>query len=243
MCDVGLECELLLQGWKTAGPLPVLASTIVGGLLGMLVAFMVICSLVEISLSFFEAVMFGIVLLFVGGFMIWRAASMEEGQPRTCFRIMMGAFGAAVGVAGLCCFGLQEGWGTSMSTSSKVPIYFLLGTTLSFSVIFGFGEIVNMCVAHCVSEEARPVFNSSKQIMLLVVLASIMGAIEGLVFGSLDAEDDVYLRDQFQETNKVCIPMGGCIGALLGLINESLRNQPEQNEAVGKDRTDPYQTI
>ncbi len=48
---------------------------------------------------------------------------------------------------------------------------------------------------------------------------------------------DTFAADQ------VCIPMGGCIGALLGLINESLRNQPEQNEAVGKDRTDPYQTI
>jgi uncharacterized protein YacL len=241
---VALELELLWQGWKTAGPVAVVASTVVGALLGMLVSFMVICSLVEISLSFFEAVMFGIVLTFVGGFMIWRATSMHEGQPKPCFRVMMGGFGVAVGVAGVCCFGLQEGWGTSMSTQAKIPIYFLLGTTLSFSVIFGFGEIVNLCVAHCVSEETRPVFNSSKQIMILVVLTSIMGAIEGLVFGSLDAEDDVYLRKQFPETNKVCIPLGACVGALMGFLNESLRNQPDQsNEAVGKDRTDPYQTI
>merc|ERR1712072_607784 len=126
----------------------------------------------------------------------------------------MGIFGVAVVVAGLCCFGLQEGWGTSMTPSAKVPIYFLLGTTLSFSVIFGFGEIVNMCVANFVSDETRPVFNSSKQIILLVVLASFMGAVEGLVFGSLDAEDDKQLNDQFQQTNNVCIPIGAVVGAL-----------------------------
>lgn len=114
---------------------------------------------------------------------------MEEDQPRTVFRLIMGGFGLAVCVAGLCCIGLQEGWGKSMSPSQKVPethrrprfhsdehvvsflpfpivlrrtplrhsasrlvaqvpIYFLLGTTLSFSVIFGFGEIVNMGMAH-----------------------------------------------------------------------------------------------
>jgi len=243
MSSVSFEMELLVQGWKSAGPLAVLISTVVGALLGMLVSFMVLCSLVEISLSFFEAVMFGVVLLFVGCFMIWRAASMQEDQPRTAFRILMGVFGVAVCVAGMCCFGLQEGWGTSMSPSAKVPIYFLLGTTLSFSVIFGFGEIVNMCVAYCISDEAKPVFNSSKQIVLLVVLASFMGAVEGLVYGGLDAEDDIYLRNQFQETNKICIPLGGCVGALLGLLNESLRHQPEQNESAGKNRTDPYQTI
>ena len=176
---------------------------------------------------------------------------MEEDQPRTVFRLIMGGFGLAVCVAGLCCIGLQEGWGKSMSPSQKVPethrrprfhsdehvasflpfpivlrrnplrhsashlvaqvpIYFLLGTTLSFSVIFGFGEIVNMGMAHFTvttcptllyvprlgvtcwralqGEDAAPIFNSTRQIALLVTLASIMGAIEGIIFGSLDAE-------------------------------------------------------
>lgn len=48
----------------------------VGGFLGVVVAFMVICSLAEISLSFFEAIMFGIVLLFVGCFMIWSVPAL-----------------------------------------------------------------------------------------------------------------------------------------------------------------------
>ena len=89
----------------------------------------------------------------------------------------------------------QGGRGASgfLSLASQVPIYFLLGTTLSFSVIFGFGEIVNICAGSCMQDEvilqpllhiadhllhvqSAPVLNSPKQILLLVVLASVMGA-------------------------------------------------------------------
>jgi len=118
-----------------------------------------------------------------------------------------------------------------------------LGTTLSFAFIFGFGEIVNWCVQSCSGEDGKLVFSSSKSVILLVITATLMGAFEGLVFGSLDAEDDVYLRSQFQETNSDCIPVGAALGALCGLINESIRHQPENTAAAGKDRTDPYQTI
>ena len=102
-----------------------------------------------------------------------------------------------------------------------------------------------MCVAHFIGDETKPVFNSSRQIMLLVGMAAVMGAIEGLIFGSLDAEDDKYLRNQFQEANSICLPLGGCIGAVLGLVNESLRHQPDESTATtgGTARTDPYQTI
>eukprot|EP00656_Telonema_subtile_P056195 TRINITY_DN8930_c0_g1_i2.p1 TRINITY_DN8930_c0_g1~~TRINITY_DN8930_c0_g1_i2.p1 ORF type:complete len:245 (+),score=52.90 TRINITY_DN8930_c0_g1_i2:213-947(+) len=237
------EWNLMVQGWKSAGPLPTLVSAVVGAILGMLVAFMVICSLVEISLSFFEAVMFGFVLLFVGVFMVWRAMATGEVQPPPLFRAVMGGFGGLVAVSGLCCFMLQEGWHHGMSTHAKIPIYFMLGTTLSFSVIFGFGEIVNICAGGCMDETAAPVLNSPKQILVLVILASIMGAVEGIIFGTLDAEDDIYLRGNFQRTTQYCMPLGGSVGFLMGFVNESLRHQPTQADQVDKTRTDPYQSI
>ena len=169
---------------------------------------------------------------------------MPEDQPQSgTFRMIIAVFGVGVTTAGLCCFGLQEGWGTSMSPESKMPIYFLLGTTLSFAFIFGFGEIVNFCVQACQEEDSPPVFNSSKSVILLVIIATLMGAVEGLVFGGLDAEDDIYLRNQFQETNSVCVPIGGAMGAFLCLVNASFRAQPQYSEVAGKDRTDPYQSI
>ena len=39
-----------------------------------------------------------------------------------------------------------------------------------------------------------------------------MRAVEGIIFGTLDAEDDVYLRDNFQKTNGDCIPIGASVG-------------------------------
>merc|ERR1712199_114708 len=157
------EWNMLLQGWKSAGPMGTLISGIVGGVCGIVVAFMVICSLVEISLSFFEAVMFGCVLIFVGAFMIWRSLDSGDVQPPVFFRAIMGGFGGLVALSGGCCFMLQEGWHHGMSPHSKIPIYFMLGTTLSFSVIFGFGEIINICVASCLEDQASPVLNSPKQ--------------------------------------------------------------------------------
>merc|ERR1711934_276207 len=241
---VAFEMELLMQGWKSAGPVATVISTVVGGLLGMLVSFMVICSLVEISLSFFEAVMFGCVLLFVGLFMIWRAMDSGDVQPPVFFRAIMGGFGGLVALSGGCCFMLQEGWHHGMSAHSKIPIYFMLGTTLSFSVIFGFGEIVNICVGSCMEEQASPVLNSPKQILLLVFLASVMGAVEGIIFGTLDAEDDIYLRGNFEKTIHYCMPLGGSVGLAMGILNESLRHQPSAVDTVAdKLRTDPYQSI
>merc|ERR1712196_26795 len=112
------EWNMLLQGWKSAGPLGTLISGIVGGVCGIVVAFMVICSLVEISLSFFEAVMFGCVLIFVGAFMIWRSLDSGDVQPPVFFRAIMyitsfglcvdrhcrGGFGGLVALSGGCCF-------------------------------------------------------------------------------------------------------------------------------------------
>ena len=50
-----------------------------------------------------------------------------------------------------------------------------------------------------------------------------MGAVEGLIFGMLDAEDDIYLQDQFLRTRRACVPLGGCTGALVGVLNQMFR--------------------
>ena len=56
-----------------------------------------------------------------------------------------------------------------------------------------------------------------------VIAAVGMGAVEGLIFGMLDAEDDIYLQDQFLRTRRACVPLGGCTGALVGVLNQMFR--------------------
>eukprot|EP00658_Telonema_sp_P-2_P037913 TRINITY_DN2724_c0_g1_i4.p2 TRINITY_DN2724_c0_g1~~TRINITY_DN2724_c0_g1_i4.p2 ORF type:complete len:170 (+),score=36.74 TRINITY_DN2724_c0_g1_i4:209-718(+) len=145
-------------------------------------------------------------------------------QPERLYRIILGTTSVMVILSGLFCFALQEDWHKSMSVHQKVPIYFLLGTTLSFSIIFGMGDIVNICGTRCTGEDETPVFHTHAQIYLVVVAAVLMGAVEGLIFGLLDAEDDVYLHNQFERTRRLCIPIGGVTGAVVGVLNQMFRH-------------------
>eukprot|EP00658_Telonema_sp_P-2_P052524 TRINITY_DN40756_c0_g1_i1.p2 TRINITY_DN40756_c0_g1~~TRINITY_DN40756_c0_g1_i1.p2 ORF type:complete len:141 (-),score=39.09 TRINITY_DN40756_c0_g1_i1:42-422(-) len=88
------EWNLFAQGWKAAGLFQVGCSTVVGGLVGMTVAFVVICALVEISISSLEAGMFGAALLAMGAFMMWRSMASAEIQPPALYRAIVGCVGS-----------------------------------------------------------------------------------------------------------------------------------------------------
>merc|ERR1712146_410600 len=214
-----------------------LLSGLLGAVVGMVISFLVICTLVEISLSYFEAVLFGFILVLLGGFILARTMCGPE-QPERLYRIILGGVSVLVIISGLCCFALQEDWHKNMSVHQKVPIYFLLGTTLSFSVIFGMGDIVNICGTRCVGEDEVPVFHTHAQIYLVVIAAVIMGAVEGLIFGLLDAEDDVYLHNQFEQTRHLCIPIGGVTGAIVGVLNQMFRHVNNDEDQYRPVRTD-----
>merc|ERR1711934_865340 len=208
---------------KRAGFKELIIAAFIGSLVGMLIAFLVICTLVEISLSYFEAVLFGCILVLLGGFILARTMCATD-QPERLYRIILGGFAVLVVLSGLCCFALQEDWHKNMTVHQKIPIYFLLGTTLSFSIIFGMGDIVNICGTRCTGEDDVPIFHSNAQIYLVVIAAVVMGAAEGLIFGCLDAEDDMYLHDQFLKTRQTCVPLGGVTGAVVGILNQMFRH-------------------
>merc|ERR1711990_956596 len=94
---------------KAAGCKEVVLSAFIGGVLGMVIAFLVICTLVEISLSYFEAVLFGFILVLLGGFILARTMCGPE-QPERMYRIILGGVSVLVIISGLCCFALQEDW-------------------------------------------------------------------------------------------------------------------------------------
>merc|ERR1711934_105079 len=208
---------------KRAGFKELIIAAFIGSLVGMLIAFLVICTLVEISLSYFEAVLFGVILVLLGGFILARTMCASD-QPERFYRIILGGFAVLVVISGLCCFALTENWHKQLTVKEKIPIYFLLGTTLSFSIIFGMGDIVNICGTRCTGEDETPIFHTNAQIYLVVIAAVIMGAVEGLIFGCLDAEDDVYLHDQFQKTRQACVPLGGVTGSIVGVLNQMFRH-------------------
>merc|ERR1711998_63348 len=238
---VQLSMEALrdpITALKLAGIKEVILSMLIGSVLGMVIAFLVICTLVEISLSYFEAVLFGCILVLLGGFILARTLCASD-QPERFYRIILGGFAVLVVISGMCCFALQENWHKQLTAHEKIPIYFLLGTTLSFSIIFGMGDIVNICGTRCTGEDDVPIFHTNAQIYLVVIAAVIMGAIEGLIFGCLDAEDDMYLHDQFLATRQACIPLGGVTGAVVGVLNQMFRHVEDGDTYHKVSQSDP----
>ena len=208
-------------------PVPLIVSTVMGSFLGLVVAFIVISTLVEISNSYVEALLFGVVLILLGCFIIWRTTLADELQPSTTYKAVICSFAALILVSGGFCFFLQGGWHRSLSPAEKTPIFFLLGTALSFSIIFGLGDIVNICYAKCI-DDTIPIFHSTKQVFIVVGSAVLMGAVEGFVFGFTDAEDDKSLRRPYEDIKYVAVPLGCGIGAVVGFVNQLIRSSQLQ---------------
>merc|ERR1711934_1280256 len=92
---------------KKAGVKQVVLSGLLGAVIGMIISFLVICTLVEISLSYFEAVLFGFILILLGAFILARTCCSAE-QPERMYRIILGGVSVLVILSGLFCFALQD---------------------------------------------------------------------------------------------------------------------------------------
>lgn len=91
-------------------------TVMLGAALGGLAAFVVACALVEITLSPFFAAAFGGLFILSGTMMGWQVV-LERGSSRS--GQLVGAFAAAVLLAGVICFMLERDWSTDLSPTTK----------------------------------------------------------------------------------------------------------------------------
>ena len=71
--------------------------------------------------------------LLSGGTVAWTVA-LEPGGGES--RVLLLGFAALVSTSGVLCFLLERDWSHGLSRSAKVPLYALLGVSLSFSTHF-----------------------------------------------------------------------------------------------------------
>ena len=152
-------------------------TVMLGAALGGLAAFVVACALVEITLSPFFAAAFGGLFILSGTMMGWQVV-LERGSSQS--GQLVGAFAAAVLLAGVICFMLERDWSTDLSPTTKarrpaspaarrapgaisawraqVPLYMLLGVSLSFSIHFSTADLLARasCTWPGATEAARP---------------------------------------------------------------------------------------
>jgi hypothetical protein len=195
-----------------------IASAAVGGVLGAIISVVVNNALIEISITPFFATVFGIVLVLLGGLMIWRKLFEENQYPATRFLVL--AFSTLVLLSGIACFLLEKDWFNKIPPRAKIPMYMLLGISLCFAVAFSLVDLLNLYADRC-SPFARgqPLVSSPPQIFLVLAGAIMMGASFGLMFGAMDVEDDDASHRKLRTEERASLPIGFVLGATVGCLN------------------------
>jgi len=200
-------------------------SGFVGILLGMIISLIVNCTLVEISISAFFSMYFGVLFIVVGGIILWRIFSQETNTDSAGKMKGLCAFAILIIVSGLICFTLEQQWYHGMSPMMKVPLYAVLGTSVAFALTFSVVDLVNYILGFLQVSIAKPFVESESQVYMVLITALIMGGIFGLIFGVMDVEDEVsyQIRLSLLREERFCYPVGAILGGCVGFGNEYLR--------------------
>lgn len=140
--------------------------------------------------------------------------------------------------AGIICLLIDFDFVTQRSFFIKLPMFALIGTGLSFAVVFTSLDIINYLFIYTRMKKGdldseKGLIDSERQILGVLYNCVLMGFIFGCIFGFLDIEDKrrFELLRTFSLDLNVTIPVGFGLGAIGGLYNELLRNNKVAKES------------
>jgi hypothetical protein len=205
-------------------------ASVVGMFIGALISFVVNCTLIEISLSPFFSFYFGLLFMAVGFLIFFRAGSinvdpMQPDEGAKARKQQIQGFSSLVITSGVLCFLLDKRWFVGVRPMLKIPLYAVLGTSVSFALTFAACDVANYILGFFQATVAKPLIDSTRQVTLVLVLSVCVGAVYGFIFGVLDVEDEVAynLNLALKRDENICWPIGVVVGAAGGLGNELLR--------------------
>jgi len=195
-----------------------------GGTIGVLVSWVVNCTLAEISLNSFFSLYFGILFAGIGMLILVRVCNSKTTERR--MQPILVTFALLVITSGILCTALDQQW-FHFSATVKVPLYAIVGMSVCFAFTFSFLDMINLMIGMCNNEEVKALVESRQQVNLILGSSMAMGAAFGLIFGLMDVEDKrgLALRDSLIQEERYCIPVGVVLGGLTGLGNHIMRHQ------------------
>jgi len=205
-----------------------IVSGLVGMFLGMIGSLIINIALVEISVSSFFALYFGILFIITGIVLAIRIVTAPVSDPAALVRRRVFA-GLAVTVSAsglLSCF-LQKSFLAALPRVVKVPLYSLLGISISFALIFSAIDLINIAVGlFRLSPGSNPIENMT-QVSLILTVTLTMGAIFGFIFGLMNVDDEIqyHVRMSLLREEQYCYPIGAGVGLFAGFANEFLRQK------------------
>lgn len=217
--------------------------SIAGGvLLGIVVSWVVNCTLAEISFNTFFSVYFGILFTAIGGVIVWRIRARAHPISSTMRTVLIG-FAILVIASGSLCIFLDTHW-FHFRPLFKIPLYSLLGMSVCFAFTFSLMDLLNWLVGACQNNDSIALVESKEQVYLVLGTSIVMGFVFGLIFGIMDVEDKHgwALRNALIHEEHYCLPVGLLIGGIAGYFNSVLRGdghrQSVQSRQWGMDNND-----
>eukprot|EP00301_Raphidiophrys_heterophryoidea_P014040 c216_g1_i1.p1 GENE.c216_g1_i1~~c216_g1_i1.p1 ORF type:complete len:228 (+),score=48.12 c216_g1_i1:53-736(+) len=215
--------------------------TLGGAALGAGISVITNNALIEISLNSGFAFLFGLSLFIFGGAIIWRVYSLEKSS--NSLSTMVGLFGLLVSISGICCFVVDKNLVKGLSSPQKVPLYTILGVSLSFSLVFAIVDLCNF-FSDSLSDIPLPRVIHHRQVVIVLVGAVIMGSIYGLLFGLAAPQDEDKFSQHpiFHHVEQITVVAGGVVGALVGLLSHvtSDRSRSSAFHRIDREMGDLY---
>lgn len=203
----------------------------VGMALGVVGSYIVNTSLAEVSYNPTFSAAFGVCFIGLGGVIMWRVLVPDADMPQEdpVLRRCMVLFGLMVMAAGFFSFFLDKVWFRSLSTGAKIPMYTILGASVTYAICFSLADLLNQGVPWCKcchggEEAVTPIVSTPMQVWSLMAVGLISGACYGYLFGMIDVEDDDEFNDRFREQEMVCVPLGIILGGVAGFTNDRFRH-------------------
>merc|ERR1719230_2043818 len=154
-------------------------SMAVGGGLGVVISMVVNLALIEISISPFFSMYFGVLFIIVGGLILWRVISHETADPLQMKKLHLSIFAGTIIFSGFLCFLLDRRMFVGLAPWLKVPLYMTLGLAVAFALTFSIVDVLNYIIGFCQASVAKPIVESSQQVYLVLVVSLVMGAVFG----------------------------------------------------------------
>lgn len=188
--------------------------------MGAAMAWLVGSAIDEITVNKLFSMLFGILLLVLAVVLLWRVCSTRSITGGARAVVIAGAI--LVGISGVISFLIEEPGkkkDDELSPAMKVPLYGLLGVSLSFSFAYTFLDLLLQGACNCGNEDsATPAggITSARQVYATAGGCVALGLCFGLMFGLMDVEDG---RHTFQSQLAWSLCVGALGGAAIGKAN------------------------
>jgi len=175
---------------------------------------------------------------------IHRALSVSNRRLDGTSNSLLLCFGLMIILSGLFSFMVDKTWFASLSPVAKIPMYSLIGISISFALTFAFVDCINFYydMSGRNVNGAAPL-HASSQICALIIGSLSMGLVFGVFFGYFDVEDDTTSRDRLTKNRHICTPLAGVVGLLTALIVRRLgrttHTRPEYYSVKGEQLESP----